>query len=1066
MIYQNFDLEIISPHGGDRLCVRVLESPRGACPFIDLKWPFDADEENALLSEIYGGLRQRHGRSRQAGIVQDVGGRLFEAVFAGDIEHLFRSSLDIASRSGNGLRLRLRLPEDSTLHGMPWEFLFDTESRAFLSVQEHTPVVRYLPVAQPIPPVTVEGPLRLLVALSSPTDHPRLDIAREWDILLNALKPLIASGQLELRRVPGRCTFDTLRDSLRHYRADIFHFVGHGIPGALVLEQEGGGGIEMAASQLHGVFPLGALPGLIVLNACSGAIAQPVPFAGLAQGFLRQKVPAVVAKQASITEDAALIFTRYFYRELVESGAVDTSLTEARLRMQVNGHPIEWGTPVLYMRALSGHLFQPAVAPAGKRLADLPASLAGPIPSPAASAGTDRPREIPPQARAPAARTEPNLNEARKAEARRARHAPPPKLEPDPAERKKPRTARARENAPRPGLEPVLDIPPFPPEAQEKRGPPAMRPEAPLTGADPLQVPAPETRRESEEHGFLSEVYGYLRQGLRFFKKDRTPAPALPSRALDPAGPAATADVRAATEVACQILAEMDQQILLNRTSTIEVIISRELVECAPEFASDRASAAIDPTRKLLVQVVPKSNLVLAAPQADRVEIDPPLPNEQKSVYFDVKGAYPGQGEVWIIVRQRQTGIARLVLEPKVVERAEWSPLYRAKAEASAAEAPVLAGPFDQLLVIEQTIGDKVQYIFELDMPSVNVFEQHTSKPLQLKREAYVKALYRGIEERYLSHYNEATRTADVEAFSAELQAYGVSLFEELFPKEVQAQLWTHRSKLTSIRVVSTEPFIPWEIVHLKAPGEPLDPDAPTLFLGQLGLVRWLHNVNGHAPVQLRVRAGRARYVIPDYPHPDWALFATAAERAFLERTFAATAVQPQPNEVRRLLSHAGAFDLLHFACHGEAHQDEVGYARIFLEGRIEGAAYKPSWLDASTVEAFARLRGQDGTQPIVFLNACQAGRAGYKLTGIGGFAQAFLRAGAGAFVGTLWSVEDEPAFSFGKAFYEALLSGGSMPEATKAAREAARQTGDATWLAYVVYAHPHARLVRGGSTS
>lgn len=401
MIYQNFDLEVISPHGGDRLCARVLESPQGDCPFVDVKWPFDAEEENAMLAEIYGGLRQRRGRSSPASTIEDFGGRLFEAVFSGDIEHLFRSSLDSAFRSGKGLRVRLRLPEDSELHVRPWEFLFDTESREFLAVREHTPLVRYLPVAQPIPPITVEGPLRVLVALSAPTDHPRLDIAREWDILRHALGPSVAAGQLDLRRVPGRCTFDNLRDSLRHYGAHIFHFVGHGVPGALVLEQESGKGLEMEATHLRAAFPIGALPRLIVLNACSGAITEDVPFSGLAQGFLRQGVPAVVAMQASITDDAALIFTRYFYRDLIEIGAVDTSLTEARLRMQANGHPIEWGTPVLYMRALSGQLFQPAAKPAT---------------SPAASAAAQKkPKEPAAKTGTRPSRVAPALNEQKEA---------------------------------------------------------------------------------------------------------------------------------------------------------------------------------------------------------------------------------------------------------------------------------------------------------------------------------------------------------------------------------------------------------------------------------------------------------------------------------------------------------------------------------------------------------------------------------------------------------------------------------------------------------------------------
>ncbi|MFC5477316.1 CHAT domain-containing protein [Massilia suwonensis] len=442
MMYQNFDLEIISPKGSDRLCARVLESPQGDCPFIDVKWPFDAEQENVLLSEIYGGLRQRHGRSSKANTIQDFGGKLFEAVFAGDIEHLFRSSLDSSFRCGKGLRVRLRLPEDSELHERPWEFLFDTESREFLAVREHTPLVRYLPVAQPIPPITVEGPLRVLVALSSPTDHPRLDIAREWDILRSALEPSISAGQLELRRVPGRCTFDNLRDSLRHFGAHIFHFVGHGIPGALVLEQESGKGLEMEATHLRSAFPSGALPRLIVLNACSGAITQDVPFSGLAQGFLRQGVPAVVAMQASITDDAALIFTRYFYRDLVEIGAVDTSLTEARLRMQGNGHPIEWGTPVLYMRALSGQLFQPAPNPAELK----------------------KPGDTPWQAETPPSVVEQRVNRRRKT--RETQETPPAPAVPYGASPKKPRAPRPKEHGPQPPihcapLHPEADAPPM-----------------------------------------------------------------------------------------------------------------------------------------------------------------------------------------------------------------------------------------------------------------------------------------------------------------------------------------------------------------------------------------------------------------------------------------------------------------------------------------------------------------------------------------------------------------------------------------------------------------------------
>lgn len=537
MMYQNFDLEVISPHGGDRLCARVLESPQGDCPFIEVKWPFDPEAQNGLLNDIYGGLRQRGARSSRTSSIEDFGGKLFEAVFSGDIEHLFRSSLDASFRDGKGLRIRLRLPEDSELHMQPWEFLFDTEGREFLAVREHTPLVRYLPVAQPIPPITVEGPLRVLVALSSPTDHPRLDIAREWEILCHALEPSITAGRLELRRVPGRCTFDNLRDSLRHFGAHIFHFVGHGIPGALVLEQESGKGLEMEATHLRSAFPSGALPRLIVLNACSGAITQDVPFSGLAQGFLRQGVPAVVAMQASITDDAALIFTRYFYRDLVEIGAVDASLTEARLRMQGNGHPIEWGTPVLYMRALSGQLFQPAAmraaqpaavpapspAPVGAAgpapvpapvpaptSAPIPAPTSAPIPAPAPAALPDERKRAPPRTSAAPPRVEPTLNERKKTKDVVKQETPPPAPPSASTERKKTRTVRIKDPAaskPEPqeqgAAAPVAppasspapsapDGPPPQPKTEPARTVPAPLPAAPepAPNAEPVR-PAP-----------------------------------------------------------------------------------------------------------------------------------------------------------------------------------------------------------------------------------------------------------------------------------------------------------------------------------------------------------------------------------------------------------------------------------------------------------------------------------------------------------------------------------------------------------------------------------------------
>ena len=125
--------------------------------------------------------------------------------------------------------------------------------------------------------------------------------------------------------------------------------------------------------------------------------------------------------------------------------------------------------------------------------------------------------------------------------------------------------------------------------------------------------------------------------------------------------------------------------------------------------------------------------------------------------------------------------------------------------------------------------------------------------------------------------------------------------------------------------------------------------------------------------MQVRVRGGRVRHVIPDYPHPDFKLDAAAEEAQFVKVTFGSTAIAPRPAAVRSALKDPQAFDLIHFACHGSAEADNIGDAKIMLEGRIEGKDYIPEYIDALTVEYNANLRNPDGNRPMVFVNACQA---------------------------------------------------------------------------------------------
>jgi hypothetical protein len=515
----------------------------------------------------------------------------------------------------------------------------------------------------------------------------------------------------------------------------------------------------------------------------------------------------------------------------------------------------------------------------------------------------------------------------------------------------------------------------------------------------------------------------------------------------------------------------MDERVVVNRPTSVEVVVSKELLDRATSAASQGGSVNLKADQRLIVQVVPKTNFV---PEGnDRIEVEPPQKGKPQTLYFDLRATHLGEGEVWVVLRQTQQVLLTLVLRPQIVEnraalRAPGTmqvlavhpePLsvapgssQRLQETGSVPNLPTPSAPLHQLRIIERRNGNQITYLYELNSPLLGVLSLHESKPINSDRLEYVENLYKEIESRW------ASTQGDKDDFAAELRAFGGQLFDQLFPDALKQQLWEYRERLDNIMAISTEPFIPWELVHLKPPGQNYLPDE-TWFLGQMGLVRWLHDV-GFPPETLRIRPGvYARYVIPQYPDPRYRLPQAEQEAQWLEEHFGATTVEAQQAEVRKQL-RSSAFDLLHFAGHGLADQNNIAHAKLMLEGRVENGQYVTAQLSATTVEQNCNCNRRARTnRPMVVLNACQIGREGYCLTGIGGFAQAFLKGGVGVFVGTLWSVGDRPARLFTETLYASLLEGKTLSESTTAARHAAQQAGGSTWLAYVVYGHPHLKL-------
>ena len=99
------------------------------------------------------------------------------------------------------MRLRLRLTDTPELADLPWEFLYDPRLNRFLAQSRRTPLVRYLDLPDPPQPLSVDGPLRLLVMISSPSDCPPLDVEQEWSLLTDALAQPQAQGRVIVERL-------------------------------------------------------------------------------------------------------------------------------------------------------------------------------------------------------------------------------------------------------------------------------------------------------------------------------------------------------------------------------------------------------------------------------------------------------------------------------------------------------------------------------------------------------------------------------------------------------------------------------------------------------------------------------------------------------------------------------------------------------------------------------------------------------------------------------------------------------------------------------------------------
>jgi uncharacterized protein YraI len=365
--YLDFDLQI-EEGTSHEYQVQVLRSPAGEAQEV-MRLPYDElalenrllTLQNALLRS--GGQRRSVPASEQLA-VRDFGQALFDALMTGEVRSRYDVSLERARQAQKGLRLRLRFQSPS-LAALPWEFMYDSREGEFVCLTTNTPLVRYLDSPRPPKPISVVAPLRVLGVAASPSDLQALNVDNEKQRIDAGLKGLQQAGRLEITWL-AEPSWQGIQRALRQKQWHIVHFIGHGSfdpidgEGQVYLVNEDGKAQPFGATEFGRLLADHASIRLVVLNACESAKGNDRDiFSSTASILVRRGMPAVLAMQYEITDQAAIVLARAFYEALADNMPVDAAVAEARkaVSFAVN-NTVEWGTPVLTMRATDGVLFE------------------------------------------------------------------------------------------------------------------------------------------------------------------------------------------------------------------------------------------------------------------------------------------------------------------------------------------------------------------------------------------------------------------------------------------------------------------------------------------------------------------------------------------------------------------------------------------------------------------------------------------------------------------------------------------------------------------------------------
>jgi hypothetical protein len=362
---------VISPGTAGTYAVRV-ESSQGGQGHSTLKLPFKLAD---LAETVFGVSETTRDLGRPQPAVEvttstksaaDFGVELFEALFQGEARDvLVATDSQAQGRENTGVRIRLSMdlqgPGMAEVASLPWELMCRKGQRP-LALSNQTPLVRSLDAPRSTDLRPFSGTLRIMALMSNPKGTEPLNMSEE--------RTRIEQSWARLKGVEVDFVRPVRAEILKQLAAvdyHVIHYMGHGEfddadGGMLAMELEDGS-LDPVTGDVFAMWLADEPLRLVFLNACkSGTTSMRSgvhPFAGVATALIRERLPAVVAMQFPISDQAAIAFSRTFYERIAQGFPVDAAVTEGRKELY-SSKQAEWATPVLYLRAKDGMLFTPS----------------------------------------------------------------------------------------------------------------------------------------------------------------------------------------------------------------------------------------------------------------------------------------------------------------------------------------------------------------------------------------------------------------------------------------------------------------------------------------------------------------------------------------------------------------------------------------------------------------------------------------------------------------------------------------------------------------------------------